>query len=597
MKSLALISLAYAVTTITPAHALAVPTPVVELAWEDGALEPRQASSTTRVADAACTNGPNTRACWKAGFSIATDFDKKLPPEGKTVTYDLEITNTTMAPDGHERLIMAINGQYPGPTLYADWGDTMIVNVKNSLQHNGTSIHWHGLRQLNSCQHDGVNGVTECPIAPGSTKQYVIRCTQFGTSWYHSHFSAQYGDGIVGAIVINGPASGNYDLDSGTLTITDWYHETAFALNNQAMHSTRGPPTPVGGLINGTMKTDSGGAYHVTKFTKGKRHRLRLINTGIDNIFHVSIDNHNFTVITSDFVPIKPYTTNSVAIGIGQRYDIIVNANQAVGNYWLRADVGTACGGNAKPNNILSIIRYEGASFDEPTSTNTITKSTACYDESVTPYVSNIVPNDEFESAMRSFTMDFNRTTTADGGALVQWLINGSDIRVNWQHPTLQNVLDGNYTFEAKTNVFEIDRPANAWTFWVIQTDQSDTVRLPHPIHLHGHDFYILSSGSGLFNGDKSGLKFTNPSRRDTATLPAGGYLIVAFPADNPGLWLMHCHIPWHVGQGLSMQFLERKEEIIGALGDLGDYEETCDSWRSWWNSNESIYEMDDSGL
>ena len=112
MKSLTVISLAYAVATITPAHALAVPTPVVELTWEDGALEPRQASSTTRVADAACTNGPNTRACWKAGFSIATDFDKKLPPEGKTVTYDLEITNTTMAPDGYKRLIMAINGQH-----------------------------------------------------------------------------------------------------------------------------------------------------------------------------------------------------------------------------------------------------------------------------------------------------------------------------------------------------------------------------------------------------------------------------------------------------------------------------------------------------
>lgn len=414
----------------------------------------------------------------------------------------------------------------------------MLVNVKNSLQHNGTSIHWHGLRQLNSCQHDGVNGVTECPIAPGHTKQYVIRCTQFGTSWYHSHHSAQYGDGIVGGIVINGPASGNYDYDMGTLTFTDWFHEPAFALNAQAMHSTNGPAKAVTGLINGTMKGDSGGSYHVTKFTKGKRHRLRLINTGIDNVFHISIDKHNFTVITSDFVPIKPFTTNSVAIAVGQRYDIIVNANQAVGNYWLRADVGTACGQNAAPNKILSIIRYEGASTDDPTTTNDIIKSTECYDESVTPYVFNTVPSDEFESAMESFTMDFNRTIYANGGALVKWVINGSDILVNWQHPTLQNVLDSNYTFETQANVFEIERPANAWTFWVIQTVQGDSVNVPHPIHLHGHDFYVLGSGPGVWDGSKSGLQFSNPMRRDTATLPAGGYLIAAFPTDNPGLWL-----------------------------------------------------------
>lgn len=138
-------------------------------------LEPRQ-----RVPDAACTNGPNTRACWRTGYSIATDFDAKAPPSGKTVTYNLEITNTTLAPDGVSRMVMAINGQYPGPTLVADWGDTLVVNVKNSLPDNGTSIHWHGIRQMNSCQHDGVNGVTECPIAPGRTRTYTFRCTQFG---------------------------------------------------------------------------------------------------------------------------------------------------------------------------------------------------------------------------------------------------------------------------------------------------------------------------------------------------------------------------------------------------------------------------------
>lgn len=70
-----------------------------------------------QVADSACTNGPFSRACWQAGYSIATDFDNKIPPNGRERVYNLEITNTTMAPDGFERLVMAINGQYPGPTV------------------------------------------------------------------------------------------------------------------------------------------------------------------------------------------------------------------------------------------------------------------------------------------------------------------------------------------------------------------------------------------------------------------------------------------------------------------------------------------------
>jgi FtsP/CotA-like multicopper oxidase with cupredoxin domain len=397
-----------------------------------------------------------------------------------------------MAPDGFEKLGFLINGQYPGPTLEADWGDTIIVNVKNSLQHNGTSMHWHGVRMLNSCQYDGVNGVTECPIPPGGTVQYRFRCTQHGTSWYHSHFSAQYGEGVVGALLIHGPASQNYDHDLGPMTLTDWFHETIFALNIRAIHSTKGPPVADTGLINCTMKGAFGGRYHVTTLKKDKKHRLRLINTGIDNNFHVSIDSHNFTVITSDFVPVKPYTTSSISINIGQRYDIIINANQAVGNYWLRADVATKCGRNRNPTNIKSIIRYEDAPEEEPTTQNTITKSTACYDESVVPCALNQVPKAEFRNAVSRLEMDFNMSTV--NGPLIQWLINGSDTLIDWSKPTLEYVQDGNFTFEDKLNVFEINKK-DEWVFWYIQAVQGDPISAPHPMHqIHVSTALLLNS-------------------------------------------------------------------------------------------------------
>ena len=105
---------------------------------------------------------------------------------------------------------------------YANWGDTLQITVHNQMPSNGTSFHWHGLRQYQSNPMDGVPGVTECPIAPGQSKTYTFQCTQFGTSWYHSHFSDQYGDGVVGPIVINGPATMNYDVDLGPMPMTDW---------------------------------------------------------------------------------------------------------------------------------------------------------------------------------------------------------------------------------------------------------------------------------------------------------------------------------------------------------------------------------------
>jgi FtsP/CotA-like multicopper oxidase with cupredoxin domain len=72
---------------------------------------------------------------------------------------------------------------------------------------------------------DGVGGITECPIAPGDQRVYTFKATQYGTSWYHSHYSVQYSDGAVGGIVIRGPSTSNYDIDLGFLPFMDWFHE------------------------------------------------------------------------------------------------------------------------------------------------------------------------------------------------------------------------------------------------------------------------------------------------------------------------------------------------------------------------------------
>ena len=130
-----------------------------------------------------CVNGPTSRNCWFDGWDLDTDFGTSWPDTGVTRYYRLDITNGTAAPDGIERPALLVNGKFFSPTIYADWGDHVEVLLTNHLRDNGTGIHWHGMRQWHTNTEDGVPGVIECPLAPGKSKVYRWRATQYGTSW------------------------------------------------------------------------------------------------------------------------------------------------------------------------------------------------------------------------------------------------------------------------------------------------------------------------------------------------------------------------------------------------------------------------------
>ena len=132
--------------------------------------------------------------------------------------------------------------------------------------------------------------------------------------------------------------------------------------------------------------------------------------------------------------------------------------------------------------------------------------------------------------------------------------------------------------------------------YWIIQEPPTTPVAIPHPVHLHGHDFWILGRGSGVFDPVKNftSLNFNNPPRRDVTFLPAGGWVVLAFEADNPGAWLMHCHISSHISAGLGVQFLEAKSKI--PRPDAA-WETTCRNWKSYYSHAQALYLQDDSGL
>jgi FtsP/CotA-like multicopper oxidase with cupredoxin domain len=381
--------------------------------------------------DSQCTNTPMTRSCWGNGFSIATNYDSVWPTTGKTVKYTLEITNTTMNLDGgRNRTIFAVNGQYPGPAIRASWGDTLQIKVKNSLKSNGTSIHWHGIRQYKTNHMDGTNGITECPLAPGETKTYEFLCTQFGTSWYHSHYSDQYSDGVVGPIIIDGPATSNYDFDLGAMPINDYYYRPAFELAPLIQRGVfpRGPPSAENILINGTNVNRNGtGKYHRNTLTKGKKYRLRLINTSTNDNFKVGLDGHDFTVITADFVPVRPFITKWLFIGIGERYDVIINANQAVDSYWFHVVPQTGCSSNQNPN-AVSIFSYAGATSATPSDAtrNNAPPGADCADPNaqLVPYVKLDVPSNATIPQRSRLDVGFAIVQNNLNQTLFQWNVN-----------------------------------------------------------------------------------------------------------------------------------------------------------------------------
>lgn len=185
--------------------------------------------------------------------------------------------------------------------------------------------------------------------------------------------------------------------------------------------------------------------------------------------------------------------TSALTIAPGQRYDVVINANQTADNYWFRVSVGTDCGSNdmvGKDIPLGAILQYDGAPDGNPTSTG-VTMRTSCNDETnLVPFVPNSVPTDIVPQA----EMQLNHHQDATDNFLFRWTIDGSPIIVDWNQPSLQTALEGSSTFGNNSNVYEM--PSSNWYFWWIQT--TSFIAIPHPIHLHGHVSQLCDTNAVL---------------------------------------------------------------------------------------------------
>ena len=585
----------------------------------DAPKSPSEAPDASLSTSEDAKNNPNLpnsaehRGNWLPGFDINTDYSTSWPNTGNVVQATFTITNGSWAPDGGAPQEMyLINGQFPGPLLEGNWGDTFEVTVINELQNNGTGIHWHGFRQFNNNANDGVPGLTECPIAPGGQKVYRFQATGYGSTWYHSHFSTQYGAGVLGPIVVHGPASANYDIDLGSVQVSDFYEQTVWQVDYLA--HLNGAQTADNYIVNGmNSKPDgSGGERAQFKFTPGKKHLMRFVNTAVDGLFKIQLDGHKLLVIANDNTPIVPYYTTELSIGIGERYDVVIEADQSASAYYLRTIPAPGCALNK--NNGLgtanAIVVYDGASSTTPTTSAPPTiGNPACVDEplaSLVPIVTAAVDGSNFASQFAPLPVGVKVATLSSNERVFLWYINGISQDIDWTKPTIGEVTNNANIASAGAGVgallpqeWNVQTLPNKgeWTFWVIQNQ----FFVPHPMHLHGHDFAVLGQGAGNFDAGSmlGSLNFKNPTRRDTVQLPGSGWAVIAFQADNPGAWLMHCHIAFHVSEGLSLEFVELPSEMPTAYGEQcgagSVFAQQCEAWTGYEAG--AVYQKQGSGL
>lgn len=504
-----------------------------------------------------------------------------------------------LRPTGESKSSRSFFGITPILTLHS----YIEVEVHNQLGDEGSSIHWHGLRQSQTPWMDGVPSLSQCPIAPGASFTYRFQAEVYGSSWYHAHYSAQNNGGLLGPMVVYGPSSADYDLDVGPVLLTDWYRKDYYTLVAEYVGTDLSilPFTADSNLISGRGRypcstpslngtaCNSNPAQSAYRFTPGKTHRLRLVNAGTEAVQKFSIDNHTFTVIAQDWVSVVPFQAEVITLGVGQRTDVIVTAHMAPGSaVWMRSTVsgGIGCTINQNPA-ALAAIFYDGADTtiapsSEPNASYNQTAIQACHND---PLQLNFVPSSPLTPGPNPTLEEVQVSLVENATGHFAWELNNQSFHANYNHPIANQASKGNLSFPAEWQVH------NYGTNSSIRINLYNPVNATHPWHVHGRDMYVLSEGEGEWDGTTI-VNPTNPVRRDTHIIRAFGHLVLQFDGKNPGVWPFHCHIAWHLSGGLYMNLLIDPDAITPFPSIVDD---TCTAWDAW--SNRNVVDEIDSGL
>ncbi|XP_014230420.1 laccase-1-like [Trichogramma pretiosum] len=530
--------------------------------------------------------------------------------------------------DGVNRPLVVVNRQMPGPSIEVCQGDRVIVDAVNMMHADSTTLHWHGQHLRTNPYMDGTPFVSQCPILPGASFRYDFVAETAGSHFWHSHVGFQRGDGMFGPMIVRKQPKRDqlrnlYDHDEHHLIISDWDHELGldkFLAHYHGMGDNKPPNLLVNGLGRFTKLADE--KHNRTalmptatfRVKQGSRHRFRIMNAEFLNCpIELSIDNHTLWVVSSDGRDLEPVEARSLVTYAGERFDVIVEMDQAVANYWIRFRGLLDCGPTFTKAYQVAVLRYEGAPEDEDPEAevdydlpakeagllqiNSLNKGTETEEIMSVPQLDaldkNGIANDPLIEPDYKFYISYDFYAKDNSEFHRKNLYGFHQVAHKRQKvgtPQLNHISMKMPTFPLMSQTEQIDSSGfcNSSTVegcetdyckcsHVLQVKLGSVVELilvdegvpydaNHPFHLHGHDFRVLAMERLASNvtvdqvkrHDAEGRikrKFDRAPIKDTVTVPDGGYTVIRFHADNPGYWLFHCHIEFHSEVGMALVF------------------------------------------
>ncbi|PHQ81645.1 MAG: copper oxidase [Thalassobium sp.] len=414
-----------------------------------------------------------------------------------------------LAPEGYAKTdIWGYDGAMPGPTIRVQQGARVQREFVNALPQ-ASSVHWHGIRIANAM--DGVSGLTQDAVAPGDTFEYDFVVPDAGTYWFHAHNRSfeQVARGLHGALIVEEPVAVDVDRDE-VLVVDDWLlnPETAqldpdFEAAHDRSHAGR----------SGNFIVTNGDYEFSTDVKKGDRLRLRLINAANARIFVLSLAGLEGWAMAYDGMPLAQpeKIEGDFPLAPGQRVDLFVDVTAEVGEsaYVLRTLDGQNMPQATFPVTAASTGSMRGAPDALPA--NTIAEIGDLADA-------------------RSLILNM------EGGAMGQL----EAAILDGERRTFRQLADANqfWAFNGVIGMTDTPLATLARGETVRLTIKNDTA-FPHAIHLHGMHFREVAQDGQL------------GPMRDTLLSIGGQSNEIAFVADNPGKWLLHCHMLTHAASGM----------------------------------------------
>ncbi|KAJ5742882.1 Multicopper oxidase abr1 [Penicillium manginii] len=483
----------------------------------------------------------------------------------KDVHLDWNVTWVNASPDGFERPVIGINDQWPCPQVDVEVGDRVIVDVYNGLGNQSTGIHWHGFRQYGTGVMDGSTSVTQCPIPPGQHMQYHFDVNQTGTYWYHSHNMGQYPDGFRGAFIVHDPKPPFQYDEEITLTMSDWYHEQMPNLLNQYQSVENAKaggfePIPDSALINDSSNTK-------IKVVPGKTYLVHIICLGNWPGHAWVIDGHEMTVVEVDGVYVDPYPAGDKMLRVapGQRMGVLIHTKpDASQNFaiWDTMDInmmffyeGRSIPPGYNPNATAWLVYDEAKPLPPPPDIHQLDPSQFVDDLDFVP-----VDKERLLQPMHHQIILDTSDTIVDG--VKRYTINNKTY-IPQDVPTLYTANTIGSNFSSNPEVYGQVNPFVVKYGEIVEVVINNHHNNLHPWHLHGHQFQVVQRSEvngGLFTGAYWQNISHTPVRRDTIMVQNNGHAVIRFRADNPGVWLLHCHVEWHVEAGLTATIIEAPE-------------------------------------